>query len=164
MDTFTVSILVHATAAFLVLLLGPVTMFRPRRDALHRALGRTWVLLMYVTCLSSFFFGLEDGLGALHGLSAFTAIMVTLGVINIRRGRVSSHRATMVGSFAGTLIAFGFAALVPNRLIWTTTTTQPTAVLIFVTALVIIAGAWIGVLRIRLPEPAQSPIQHPARR
>ena len=61
MDAFTAPIVLHASAAFLVLVLGPVHIFRPSRDALHRWLGRTWVVLMYVNCGASFLFGLETG-------------------------------------------------------------------------------------------------------
>lgn len=151
------AVLLHAAAAFLVLLLGPVNLFRPARDRLHRWLGRTWVLLMYVTCGSSFFFGLDDGFTALHGLSVITAVSVTVAVWGITRGQVQTHRATMGFSYLGTLIAFGFAALVPQRLIWTTAVTDPLALLLFSFALLTIAGAWVLILHTRLtrtPVPA----------
>ncbi|WP_295625565.1 DUF2306 domain-containing protein [uncultured Corynebacterium sp.] len=158
MDTFTVPILVHVTAAFLVLVLGPVNIFRPRRDQVHRMLGRTWVLLMYVNCGASFFFGLEDGFGFLHFLSIFTAVAVTVGVVHIRRGNVSAHRGCMVGSYIGTLIAFGFAALVPERLIWTTATADPMTVVVFAGSLIAVAAAWVIVLKMRWPAaPSTTP-------
>ncbi|WP_101650503.1 DUF2306 domain-containing protein [Brevibacterium ihuae] len=143
------AVIVHAAAAFLVLILGPVNIIRPQRDRFHRLLGRSWVALMYLTCISSFFFGLEDGFTALHGLSVFTTATVTIGVWRIvRRDRIG-HVANMVGSYIGTLIAFGFAAFLPQRLIWTTAVTDPIALLGFVGALLVIGGAWIAVLRAR---------------
>lgn len=142
-------VVIHAAAAFLVLLLGPINIFRRRRDLFHKRLGRTWVVLMYVTCASSFFFGLEAGFTPLHGLSIFTAISVTLGVWFIVRGNRAAHIGNMVGSYVGTLIAFGFAAFIPDRLIWQTTVSSPLMVLGFVIALLLIAYAWLSIIRER---------------
>ncbi|WGH89956.1 hypothetical protein QDX23_07365 [Auritidibacter ignavus] len=150
METIPLAVVVHASAAFLVLIIGPVNIFRPRRDAVHRVLGRTWVGLMYLTCGSSFFFGLEDGFTFLHGLSVFTTVTVTLGVWMIVSGSRRGHIGNMVGSYIGTLIAFGFAAFVPTRLIWTTAVTSPVALAAFAGALALIAGAWFAVLKARL--------------
>lgn len=150
METIPLAVVIHASAAFLVLIIGPVNIFRPRRDAVHRVLGRTWVGLMYLTCASSFFFGLDDGFTFLHGLSVFTTVSVTLGVWMIARGNKRGHIGNMVGSYIGTFIAFGFAAFVPTRLIWTTAVTNPVALAAFAAVLVLIAGAWFAVLRARL--------------
>ncbi|WP_146206294.1 DUF2306 domain-containing protein [Auritidibacter sp. NML100628] len=150
METIPLAVVVHASAAFLVLIIGPINIFRPRRDAVHRVLGRTWVGLMYLTCVSSFFFGLDDGFTFLHGLSVFTTVSVTLGVWMTARGNTRGHIGNMVGSYVGTLIAFGFAAFVPTRLIWTTAVTNPVALTAFAAALALIAGAWFAVLKARL--------------
>ncbi|QIN29325.1 DUF2306 domain-containing protein [Brevibacterium luteolum] len=150
METIPLAVVIHASAAFLVLIIGPVNIFRPRRDAVHRVLGRTWVGLMYLTCASSFFFGLDDGFTFLHGLSVFTTVSVTLGVWMIARGNKRGHIGNMVGSYIGTFIAFGFAAFVPTRLIWTTAVTNPVALAAFAGALALIAGAWFAVLKARL--------------
>lgn len=150
METIPLAVVIHASAAFLVLIIGPVNIFRPRRDAVHRVLGRTWVGFMYLTCASSFFFGLDDGFTFLHGLSVFTTVSVTLGVWMIARGNKRGHIGNMVGSYIGTFIAFGFAAFVPTRLIWTTAVTNPVALAAFAGALALIAGAWFAVLKARL--------------
>ena len=156
MDAFTAPIVLHASAAFLVLVLGPVNIFRPSRDALHRWLGRTWVVLMYVNCGASFLFGLEDGFGFLHGLAVFTAFTVTLGVWNIRRGRVTSHQAYMLCSYIGTLIAFAFAVALPQRLIVRTGTEDPVLFWLVVGLLLLVAAAWVQLLRVLIRRPARS--------
>ena len=46
---------VHALCAVAALLLGAVQLFRKKGDLLHRALGRTWVALIALVALSSFF-------------------------------------------------------------------------------------------------------------
>lgn len=157
MDTIPAVILVHAGAAFLVLVIGPVNILRPRRDAMHRMLGRTWVAIMYLTCGSSFFFGLEDGFTFLHGLSVFTIITVSLGVLSIVRGNRRAHAANMVGSYIGTMAAFGFAAFVPNRLIWSTAVTDPVALFLFTASLGAVALCWVGVVKVRFGAEVRRP-------
>lgn len=146
METFTPAVALHAAAAFLVLLLGPVNLIRPQRDQLHQRLGYSWVALMYLTCASSFLL-LERGLTFLHGLSVFTAVTVTLGVWRAMRGDHVGHRANMVGSYVGTLIAFGFAALMPTRLLWRTGESSPAALALAALALGAVALAWVLALR-----------------
>lgn len=152
------AVLIHISAAFLVLILGPVNILRPRRDRFHKILGRSWVGLMYLTCLSSFFvFGLNGGFSFLHGLSVLTLVTTTLGLWNIIRGNVTQHRGNMIGSYLGTLGAFIFAAAVPQRLILTTATTNPVALALFVAAMLTIAATWIAIIRLRLGPTADAP-------
>lgn len=164
MTQFTLPIAVHACAALFVLLVGPVNIFRPRRDLGHRVLGYSWLIAMYATCVSSFFFGLEDGFTWLHGLSVFTFCSVSAGVVFIRLGNVRAHQANMVGSYAGTLVAFVFAALVPDRLIATTLTgDNPWPLIAAVTTVAAIAAVWVVVVVRRwspahIPRPAPVPV------
>lgn len=146
-----IPVVFHAAAALLVLVLGPINIIRRKRDRFHRRLGRTWVVLMYVTCVSSFFFGLDDGFTPLHALSIITMSSVTLGVWFITRGNRPAHIANMVLSYVGTLIAFGFAAFIPDRLIWQTTVSSPPMVIGFVCAVLLVAYAWLSIIRDRRP-------------
>lgn len=118
----------HAIAASVVLVLGPVNLLRRRRDAAHRALGRVWAAAILLTCATSF--GIHPhGFSWLHGLSVFTLVSVSAGVAAIRRGDVAAHRANMAGCYLGTLIAFGFASLAPNRLIARMAVEEPVTLL-----------------------------------
>ena len=105
---------------------------------------------MYLTCASSFLFGLEDGFTALHGLSIFTTVSVTAGVWAITHGRRQMHVFNMAGSYLGTLIAFGFAAFVPSRLISRTAVADPVGLVVFALGLGVVAGVWVLVLRARV--------------
>lgn len=109
-------IVVHAVAALYVLLLGPLQILRRRRDGAHRLLGGSWVAAMLVVCTSSFAI-MPDGFSWLHGLSIWTLVCLVIAIVSIRRGDVPMHRGFMIGSYLGTLTAFGFAALVPTRMI-----------------------------------------------
>ena len=71
----------------------------------------------YYVCFSSFWIVSEGHFSWLHGLSAFTIVTVTLGLIAAVRRNIPAHRGNMVGSYIGIAVAFGFAVSVPGRAI-----------------------------------------------
>ncbi|GAA4515724.1 DUF2306 domain-containing protein [Brevibacterium yomogidense] len=148
MDTLLASIVIpiHATTAFLAITLGPVNMVRRRRDRLHRNVGRSWIVLMYATSVSGLFI-VENGITLFHALAVFTICTVTLGLLRIRKGDTTGHAGNMIGSYIGLLIAFGFAALLPERLIWQTATTHPLGVLAYAGSLCLAVVGWVFALR-----------------
>lgn len=83
---------------------------------------------MWATCASAMFVR-PNGVTWLHGLAVWTATSVGLGVWAVRRGDLRAHRANMIGSYAGTLVAFGFATFVPTRAISRTWSSGPTVML-----------------------------------
>jgi uncharacterized membrane protein len=107
----------HVVAALFVLAVGPVQIFRRRRDRIHRAMGLLWVAAMYYVCVSSFWIVSEGHFTWLHGLSAFTIMTVTLGLVSAIRRNIRSHRGNMIGSYVGIAVAFAFAVGVPGRAI-----------------------------------------------
>jgi uncharacterized membrane protein len=107
----------HVVAALFVLAIGPLQIFRRRRDRIHRTMGLLWVAAMYYVCVSSFWIVSEGHFTWLHGLSAFTFLTVTLGLIGAIRRNIASHRGNMVGSYIGIAVAFAFAVGAPGRAI-----------------------------------------------
>ncbi|WP_258064321.1 DUF2306 domain-containing protein [Arthrobacter sp. ZGTC131] len=107
----------HVVAALFVLAIGPVQIFRRRRDRIHRTMGCLWVAAMYYVCVISFWIVSEGHFTWLHGLSAFTIVTVTLGLVSAIRRNIPSHRGNMVGSYVGIAVAFVFAVAVPGRAI-----------------------------------------------
>jgi hypothetical protein len=80
-------------------------------------MGYLWVAAMYYVCASSFWIVTEGHFTWLHGLSAFTLVTVTLGLISAIRGNIPAHLGNMVGSYVGIAVAFVFAVAVPGRAI-----------------------------------------------
>ena len=146
MGTFTATaIALHAIAASLVILLGPVQIVRRRKDAAHKALGRSWVVCMYLVCVSGMFiYTLSGSFTIFHALAIFTFGTTTLGVINIRRGRVRAHVGNMVGSYIGAVVAGLFAALVPSREIPQLAADSPVVLWSIVAVIVVGATAWVA--------------------
>jgi hypothetical protein len=99
---------------------------------------------MYYVCFSSFGIVSEGYFSWLHGLSAFTIVTVSLGLVSAIRGNIPSQLGNMVGSYIGIAVAFVFAATVPGRAIPELIATDPSSVG-FVCGLVMLSTAVIFV-------------------
>src|SRR5437667_11747655 len=89
---------IHAICAFLALLLGAVQLFRKKGDPIHRAIGKTWVGLMAIVALSSFFIWtirMVWVFSPIHLLSIFVLVMLWRGVKAARAHDVARHQKTM---------------------------------------------------------------------
>jgi uncharacterized membrane protein len=117
MEPWNTLLVSHVVAALFVLAIGPVQILRRRRDRIHRTMGLLWVAAMYYVCVSSFWIVSEGHFTWLHGLSAFTIVTVTLGLVSAIRGNIRSHRGNMLGSYIGIAVAFAFAVGAPGRAI-----------------------------------------------
>lgn len=109
-------IAVHLSAALAALVIGTAVLVRRKGTASHKLLGRTWVIVILVAAISSFWIR-RDGFSWIHLLSLWTLISLACAVWFIRRGNVRAHRGFMVGTFLG-LAGAGIGALAPGRLIY----------------------------------------------
>jgi uncharacterized membrane protein len=113
------AIQLHAYAALAAFALGAVQLARVKGTSQHRALGYTWVVLMLVVAISSFWIHDLRVWGAwspIHLLSIFTLAMLPLGVYHARRHSVVAHKITMASIFAGALVVAGIFTLAPGRI------------------------------------------------
>ncbi|MGQ0544507.1 MAG: DUF2306 domain-containing protein [Betaproteobacteria bacterium] len=113
-------IALHLGAALLGLAVGAIVLLRRKGTPAHKRLGRTWVGLMLVVALSSFWIlEIRDGAGfsVIHLLSAWTLIALALAIRAIRRGNVRAHKGFMIGTFLG-LAGAGLGALAPGRFLY----------------------------------------------
>jgi uncharacterized membrane protein len=113
------AIQLHAYAALAAFVLGAVQLVRVKGTTQHRALGYTWVGLMLIVAISSFWIHDMRVWGPwspIHLLSIFTLTMLPLGVHYARRHNVTGHKRTMIGIFAGALIVAGIFTLAPGRI------------------------------------------------
>ena len=150
MHPWTPLLLSHVFAALTSVVLGGYQLWRrPRGDARHRLLGRTWAVLLLWTAITSFWIrDINDGAFSwLHVLSVVTLVTVTLGVVNARRGNIQAHRGNMVGSWLGAVGAMLAATAIPGRMIPTYAVAEPGGALAFalsvlvMTVLLVLAGA-----------------------
>jgi uncharacterized membrane protein len=113
------AIQLHAYAALAAFVLGAVQLAGVKGTLQHRTLGYTWVGLMLVVALSSFW--IQDmrvwgPWSPIHLLSIFALAMLPLGVYYARHHKIRGHQATMLGLFAGALVVAGIFTLVPSRI------------------------------------------------
>ncbi|WP_277212623.1 DUF2306 domain-containing protein [Isoptericola croceus] len=118
--TWSVLVAAHALTASFSLVLGGANILRRRKgDPPHRAIGYTWVVLMYFTALSSYLLqSISPGnFSWIHILSTLTLVTLTLGLWNARRGDVRNHAGMMIGTYIGLWGAFIGVVAVPERLV-----------------------------------------------
>ncbi|MEL6678558.1 MAG: DUF2306 domain-containing protein [Pseudomonadota bacterium] len=147
----TPAIWIHLLAVLLAVVIGGWVLWRRKGDARHRLLGRSWVALMGVGALSSFWVREINagGFSPIHALAAWTLFSLVAGVVAIRmRDRLPNavriHRGFLQSLYAtGILIAGGFTFL-PERLLGRLTfgETFPWINLVFV-AVVAVGGVWM---------------------
>lgn len=109
----------HAFSAIGALVLGPVAIFRRRRDRIHKTIGYIWVLAMATAIASSFTIfeiRLLGPFSPIHLLSVFAAYNLWRGVRAAIAGDISRHRKTMRGLYFWALGAAGLFTLMPGRI------------------------------------------------
>lgn len=110
----------HLWSALVALGLGPVALYRRRRDIWHKTAGRIWVAAMALVAVSAF--GLEAavlpiawGFGAIHILSVVVLHGLWRGVAAARAGDTMAHAGWMRGLYWQALIVAGALTFLPGR-------------------------------------------------
>ena len=108
----------HLATALLALGLGSANLALAKGTLRHRIFGWAWICAMFWVAVSSFWVReLNEGsFSWLHGLSLWTLFSMAAAIVSIRRGRVRSHAAWMIGTMVGVAVAGAFA-LAPGRFI-----------------------------------------------
>lgn len=108
----------HVLCASIGLLLGPVSLYQPRRGRLHKVVGYVWVLAMGATALSAFFihsFPLIGPFSPIHGLAIFTLWSLFVGMRHVFAGRIHEHRTVMRSLYWNGLAIAGLFNFLPGR-------------------------------------------------
>lgn len=111
---------VHVAAAVTAFVAGCVLLAGVKGNILHRTLGYGWVFAMASTALSSFLLYGPVGsfLSLIHALSAWTLIVLPMGIAAARRHNIKAHREAMTGVFTGGMAIAGLFTFLPGRLMW----------------------------------------------
>ncbi len=113
---FTPVIIAHIASASGALVFGAVTLSLRKGTRLHRMLGRTWVTLMALTALVSFWIKSTGHFSWIHLLSVWTLLALAGSIYAVIRGNVRAHRRGMISAYAGLAIAAVFTLLPGRRL------------------------------------------------
>ncbi|MFW2542531.1 DUF2306 domain-containing protein [Primorskyibacter sp. 2E107] len=155
---------IHAAAATLSLVLGPVALLRKRRDRVHRLTGYTWVMAMALTALSSFGihgFGIIGPLSPLHLLAVLVLFSLWQGMRYILAGNVAGHRATMQGLYWRGVVVAGLFNFLPGRTVsrMVLPDAQEAGYWVIAFGLLVLLAQWWFARKNARPQPASGEIQ-----
>ena len=109
----------HAAAAILAIAIGPIAIFRRRRDRVHKTLGYIWVTAMLVTALSALFIfeiRLWGPFSPIHLLAFLVFWSLWRAITKIRMGDVAGHQWYMKSLYVQALGIAGLFTLLPGRI------------------------------------------------
>jgi uncharacterized membrane protein len=113
----------HLATVLPAFAIGTYMMIVRKGNALHRALGKTYMVLMLVTATITLFMPAAVGVklfnhfGFIHLFSVLTVVSVPQAYFAARRHDVKTHRNNMIGLYIGGLIIAGGFAFMPGRLL-----------------------------------------------
>ena len=113
-----VAIQIHVLSAMIAFVLGPVALWRKRRDSLHKITGYAWVSSMATVAVSSFWisgFQVFGPFSPIHGLSVFVLWSLFDSVRLARRGNIAGHKEAMQSLYLWAVCITGLLTLVPDR-------------------------------------------------
>ncbi|OAN82776.1 hypothetical protein A8B78_07910 [Jannaschia sp. EhC01] len=118
--TAPLAVQVHVVAATIAILIGPVALYRARRDMLHRLVGRTWVVAMATLAISAIFIPaavlpLLGPFGPIHVFVIWTLFSLMRGMQAIFRRDIAAHQAEMRALYWQALGITGVLTLLPGR-------------------------------------------------
>lgn len=115
----TPAIQVHVATALVAVVLLPLTLFRRRRDRLHKISGYIWVTAMLVTSVLSFWINgirLIGPFSPIHVLSGLVIFNVIWAMVEVRRRNIARHEVILKGTAFWSLGVAGLFTLLPGRM------------------------------------------------
>ena len=113
-----VAIQIHVFSAVFAIALGPVALWRKRKDRIHKVVGYAWVSCMATLAISSFWingFRIVGPFSPIHLLSVYTLWALFDCVRLARIGNIKGHKAAMEALYLWAVAVTGLLTLVPDR-------------------------------------------------
>lgn len=112
---------IHAYSAVAALILGPVNLYRTKRDRVHKVAGYVWVVLMALVALSALGITAQVGptlfgFGVIHGLVGVVFVSLFTAIRAARAGDIARHRSGMTQLYWQAMVITGLITLVPGRI------------------------------------------------
>ncbi|MFT5743932.1 MAG: putative membrane protein [Paracoccaceae bacterium] len=98
--------------------LGPVVLYRTRRDRLHKIAGYIWISATLTVATTSRFishFAVIGPFSPIHGFALLTYWSVYTGIPHIFAKRIAAHRAVLRSLYWNGLLIAGLANFLPGR-------------------------------------------------
>jgi uncharacterized membrane protein len=110
-------IIIHVVAVLPTIPLGGWLLLAKKGTALHKRLGKVWLVLMLLTATSAIFIQTSGGFSWIHLFVPLTFHAAWKVMATARRGDIQAHKRHLVFTYLTALMLPGIAAfLVPGRL------------------------------------------------
>lgn len=110
-------VIIHVAAVLPTIPLGGWLLLAKKGTALHKQLGKVWLVLMLITATSAIFIQSTGGYSWIHLFVPITFHAAWKVVATARRGDIQAHKRHLVFTYLTALMLPGIAAfLVPGRL------------------------------------------------
>lgn len=110
-------VIIHVAAVLPTIPLGGWLLLARKGTALHKRLGKVWLVLMLITATSAIFIQSSGGFSWIHLFVPMTFHAAWKVVATARRGDIQAHKRHLVFTYLTALMLPGIAAfLVPGRL------------------------------------------------
>ena len=119
-----VVIQIHFFFAISAFVIGALQLLWKKGTNFHKVMGRLWVAMMLIICVTSFWIkelmpnGIFLGYSPIHLLSIFVIFQITLGVYFARIGNILGHKKCMTYTYIGGLIIAGAFTFYPGRFLY----------------------------------------------
>jgi uncharacterized membrane protein len=113
----------HLATIFPAFLIATYLLINRKGSPLHKALGKTYMLLMLFTAMVTLFMPAKVGtaffghFGFIHVFSFSVFFTVPLAFYAARSGNMKLHIGNMIGLYAGGILIAGAFAFSPGRLL-----------------------------------------------
>lgn len=140
----------HVGFAAIAIFLGPIALYRQRRDLIHKISGYIWVSGIAGLAITGLFieseFAIVGRFGPIHLFSFLALWGVIDGVRDARKGDIRSHHATMQSIWYGAMGITGLLTLLPGRTLNRVVFGEPS---LWGFALIAVGGVGLGWLWLR---------------
>ena len=110
---------IHVASAIVAMFLGPLSIFRRRRDRLHKITGYIWISVMLVAATSALFIAelrLVGRFSPIHLLTPLVYWSIWRAISFVRAGNIADHSRTMKSLYVQALGIAGLFTLMPGRI------------------------------------------------
>lgn len=110
-------VMIHVAAVLPTIPLGGWLLLAKKGTALHKQLGKLWLVLMLITATSAIFIQSSGGFSWIHLFVPLTFHAAWKVMATARRGDIQAHKRHLVLTYMTALMIPGIAAfMVPGRL------------------------------------------------
>ena len=113
------AIQIHLFTVLPAFVIGTAQFVLPKGGPLHRNMGYAFMILMVITAIAAFFIPSFMGgrFSFIHLFIPLTLISVPRALWAARRGKINTHKYTMIALYVGALLIAGGLALAPDRIL-----------------------------------------------